>query len=77
MGCWVDKHLPAAAKSLYRSIFYMMTFCIAFYESYISTYQTILPVGWVRIRIHRADFNTLSGANPDLFCKIAFILFKF
>ncbi len=39
-GFWASGRLTSAAKSLSRSIFKMRTFCIALFESYLSTDRT-------------------------------------
>jgi hypothetical protein len=41
------RQITPAAKSLYRSFFSMTTFCIAFYESYLSTVCTMWGGGGV------------------------------
>ncbi len=50
-----------AAKSSYRSIFYITTFGIAFYQSNLSTctYNSPLSIGWARI------FKCLWGPGID------------
>ncbi len=74
MELWSSDRETPAAMSLYKLLFKMTTFYIAFYESYLSTKQT---EGWaicIRNCISSFDMQDMQeggGLIPCIFIQVA------